>query len=56
MKIPLVLIFLYLVNKEYSGKEKDANLLGFILILIAILGFATGGRDALTVLAGTCSP
>ncbi len=56
VKIPLVLIFLYLVNKEYSGKEKDANLLGFILILIAILGFATGGRDALTVLAGTCSP
>ncbi|MFH0970763.1 MAG: DUF63 family protein [Candidatus Diapherotrites archaeon] len=53
VKIPLVLAFLYLLDKEY--KEKNANLYGFILLFIAILGLATGGRDLLTVLAGTCS-
>lgn len=53
IKIPLVLLVIYFLDKEY--KKEDANLYGFILLFIAILGLATGGRDALTVLAGTCS-
>lgn len=57
VKIPMVLLVLYWLHKEYvQGKEADAHLHGFILLFIAILGLATGGRDLITVLVGTCSP
>lgn len=57
VKIPLVLVVLYWLNKEYTqGKDADAHLLGFILLFVSILGLATGTRDLITVLVGTCSP
>lgn len=57
VKIPLVLLVLYWLHKEYThGKDADAKLLGFILIFVSILGLATGTRDLITVMAGTCSP
>ncbi len=57
VKIPIVLAVLYWLHKEYAqGKDADANLYGFILVFIAILGLATGTRDLITVLVGTCSP
>jgi uncharacterized membrane protein len=54
VKIPLILIVLYYLDKEYQ--KEDPHLHGFILLFISILGLATGGRNTLTVLAGTCSP
>jgi uncharacterized membrane protein len=54
IKIPLVLLILYWLHKEYQ--KEDPHLHGFILLFLAILGLATGGRDALTVWMGTCSP
>jgi uncharacterized membrane protein len=57
VKIPLVLLILYWLHKEYThGKDADAQLLGFILIFVSILGLATGTRDLITVMVGTCSP
>jgi len=49
-KILLVLVILWYVDKEI----KNRNLAGFIKIVIAILGFATGLRDLLTLGVGTC--
>ncbi len=57
VKIPLVLVVLYWLDKEYShGKDADTHLLGFILLFVTILGLATGTRDLITVMVGTCSP
>ncbi len=57
VKIPLVLLVLYWLNKEYThGKDADTHLLGFILLFVTILGLATGTRDLITVMVGTCSP
>ncbi len=53
VKIPLILLVLYYLDKEYQ--KEDPHLQGFILLFISILGLATGGRNTLTVLAGTCS-
>ncbi len=55
VKIPLILLILYWLEKEFA-KEKDENYHGFILLFISILGLATGTRNLLTVLAGTCTP
>lgn len=49
-KIILVLVILWYVDREIKNK----NLAGFIKIAIAILGFATGLRDLLTLGVGTC--
>lgn len=57
VKLPLVLLILYWLHKEYThGKDKDEHLLGFILLFITIIGLATGTRDLITVMVGTCSP
>lgn len=57
VKIPLVLMVLYWLHKEYAhGKDPDTHLLGFILLFVTILGLATGTRDLITVMVGTCSP
>ncbi len=50
VKILLVLLIVYYIDKEI----KRENLRGFIKIVIAILGFATGLRDLLTLGVGTC--
>lgn len=50
VKIAVVLLILYYVDKEL----KNQNLKDFIKLLIMILGFAPGIRDALTVAVGTC--
>ena len=55
VKIPITLLVLYYLYKEFS-KENDSNQYGFILIFLCILGLATGMRDVITVLVGTCSP
>ncbi len=56
VKIPLMLLVLHYIHKEFTTDEKaDKNLLGFILLFLAILGFATGLRDLLTVAVGTCN-
>ncbi|QQR92343.1 MAG: DUF63 family protein [Candidatus Iainarchaeum archaeon] len=56
VKIPLMLLVLHYIHKEFMHDEKaDKNLLGFILLFLAILGFATGMRDLLTVAVGTCN-
>ena len=49
-KIALVLVIIHYVDQEV----KDPNLRGFIKIIVAILGFATGLRDLLTLGVGTC--
>lgn len=57
VKIPLILLILYWLHREYvNGKEPDSKMHGFILLFIAILGLAPGGRNLITVMAGTCSP
>lgn len=59
VKIPVVLLVLYYMNKEFTGeksKTDEVNLYGFILVFLSILGLATGTRDLATVLVGTCSP
>lgn len=56
VKIPLMLLVLHYIHKEFIQDEKsDKNLLGFILLFLAILGFATGLRDLFTVAVGTCT-
>jgi len=50
VKIALVLVILHYVDKEI----KNPNLRGFIKIIVAVLGFATGLRDLLTLGVGTC--
>lgn len=50
VKIIITLLILHYVDKEIKNK----NLAGFVKIVIAILGFATGTRDLLTVAVGTC--
>jgi len=49
-KVALVLVIIHYVDKEI----KNENLRGFIKIVVAILGFATGLRDILTLGVGTC--
>ncbi len=49
IKLLLVLVILYYIDKEI----KRENLRGFIKIVIAILGFATGLRDLLTLTVAT---
>lgn len=49
-KVALVLVIIHYVDKEV----KNPNLRGFIKIVVAILGFATGLRDLLTLGVGTC--
>ncbi len=44
----------YLIIKVLE-KEKDKDLSRFIKTIVIVLGFATGGRDFLTLLVGTCS-
>lgn len=57
VKIPLVLLILYWLHREYtSGKDADTHLLNFILVFVSILGLATGTRDLITVMVGTCAP
>jgi uncharacterized membrane protein len=53
VKIPIVLMVLYFLNKEFK-KENDTNLYLFVLIFLSILGLATGLRDWLTIGVGTC--
>ena len=50
VKVALVLAIVHYVDKEI----KNPNLRGFIKIVVAILGFATGLRDVLTLGVGTC--
>ena len=50
VKFAVTIALLYYIDKEI----KDKNLAGFVKIIIIILGFATGTRDALTVGVGTC--
>lgn len=50
VKVLLVLLIVYYVDKEI----KSENLRGFIKMFIIILGAATGLRDLLTVGVGTC--
>ncbi|MDZ4256867.1 MAG: DUF63 family protein, partial [archaeon] len=54
IKIPLILFIVYFLHKEFT-KDNDPNMRGYVLIFLAILGLATGGRNLLTILAGTCS-
>lgn len=49
-KLALVLVILKYVDSEIE----NANLRGFIKVVVAILGFATGARDLLTLGVGTC--
>lgn len=50
VKVALVLAIVHYVDKEI----KNPNLRGFIKIVVAILGFATGLRDVMTLGVGTC--
>ncbi|MBN2067249.1 MAG: DUF63 family protein [Candidatus Diapherotrites archaeon] len=50
VKVALVLLIIYYVDREI----KNENLGGFIKVIIAVLGFATGLRDVLTLGVGTC--
>ena len=50
VKILVMLLILYYVDSEI----KNENLRGFVKVLILILGFAPGIRDALTIGVGTC--
>jgi len=50
IKVLLAIVILHYIDKEI----KRENLRGFIKIVIAILGFATGLRDLLTLGVGTC--
>ncbi len=50
VKIALVLVILHYVDKEIENE----NLRNFVKIIVAILGFATGLRDLLTLGVGTC--
>jgi len=49
-KVALVLVILHYVDREIENE----NLRGFIKIVVAVLGFATGLRDILTLGVGTC--
>ena len=49
-KVALVLVILHYVDREV----KNPNLRGFIKVMVAVLGFATGLRDLLTLGVGTC--
>ncbi len=56
VKIPLMLVVLHYIQKEFLDDPKaDKNLMGFILLFLAILGFATGMRDIFTVAVGSCN-
>jgi uncharacterized membrane protein len=50
VKVAIVLLIIYYVDKEIENE----NLRGFIKFIVAILGFATGTRDLLTLGVGTC--
>ncbi len=50
VKFALMLLVLYYADKEVE----DAKTRDFIKILVAIIGFAPGIRDALTLAVGTC--
>lgn len=50
VKVILVLVILYYVDRHIE----NPNTRGFIKVVIAILGFATGTRSLFTVGAGTC--
>ncbi len=50
VKFALMLLVLYYADKEME----DAKTRDFIKILVAIIGFAPGIRDALTLAVGTC--
>ena len=50
VKIAVVLVVLYYLKKEV----KDENLLGFLYLLVMILGLAPGLRDTITIAVGTC--
>lgn len=50
VKFAITIALLHYIDKEIKNK----NLAGFVKIIIIILGFATGTRDALTVAVGTC--
>ncbi len=50
MKIALVLVIIYYIDREIRRE----NLAGFAKTVVAILGFATGLRDLLTLGIGTC--
>ncbi len=50
VKIALVLVILHYIDKEVE----DKNLRGFLKIVVATLGFATGLRDLFTLGVGTC--
>lgn len=51
VKIVVAFLILYYIDKEV----KDPNMRGFLKIVIMILGFAPGIRDAFTVGVGTCN-
>ncbi|MAG17850.1 MAG: hypothetical protein CL944_00040 [Candidatus Diapherotrites archaeon] len=50
VKIVLALLIIHYVDQDI----KDERVKAFIKIAVIILGFATGGRDLLTLGAGTC--
>jgi uncharacterized membrane protein len=50
VKFVLILLVLYFADQEI----KNEKLRDFIKIVIAIIGFAPGIRDALTLAVGTC--
>ncbi len=50
VKIGIALLILHYVDQNIENK----NLRGFIKLVVAILGFATGLRDILTLGVGTC--
>ncbi|MBI4043357.1 MAG: DUF63 family protein [Candidatus Diapherotrites archaeon] len=53
VKIPLILLVLHYVDKEFEKPEQE-NLKNFTKLFIIVLGFAPGLRDLLTVAVGTC--
>jgi len=50
VKIALALLIIHYIDQDV----KDKNFANFVKIAVIILGFATGGRDLLTLGAGTC--
>lgn len=54
IKIPLIVIILYYIDKEFPNPEQE-NLKNFIKVFIIILGFATGLRDLFTIGVGSCN-
>src|SRR5581483_6389330 len=46
-KLLMILVVVWLLDRETEGKEEDRNMVGLVKMAIFVLGFAPGLRDLL---------